>query len=68
MIRTKGLEDVPLSFGEIAVILVVALLIFGPSKLPQIGRAAGQTIQEFKKGMKQVIDEDREQKKIDAPK
>lgn len=58
----------PLSFGEIAVILVVALLIFGPSKLPKIGRAAGETIQEFKKGMKQVIDDDSERKKIDAPK
>ncbi len=56
----------PLSFGEIALILVVALLIFGPSKLPKIGRAAGETIQEFKKGMKQVIDEDGEQKKIES--
>lgn len=67
MIRTKGLGNVPLSFGEIAVILVVALLIFGPSKLPKIGRAAGETIQEFKKGMKQVVDDDHEQKKTDAP-
>jgi sec-independent protein translocase protein TatA len=30
-------------------ILVVALVIFGPSKLPEIGKAAGQTLREFKK-------------------
>jgi len=29
-------------------ILVVALIIFGPSKLPEIGKAAGQTLKEFK--------------------
>lgn len=47
-----------LGFGEVAIILIVALLIFGPSKLPKLGRAAGETLQEFKKGMKQVIDDD----------
>jgi sec-independent protein translocase protein TatA len=30
-------------------ILIIALVIFGPSKLPQIGRACGQTLREFKK-------------------
>ncbi|MCB6745926.1 twin-arginine translocase TatA/TatE family subunit, partial [Anaerostipes hadrus] len=45
-----------LSFGEILIILVVALLIFGPSKLPQLGRAAGQTLREFKKGVRDAID------------
>ena len=30
-------------------ILIVALVIFGPSKLPEIGKAAGQTLREFKK-------------------
>lgn len=47
-----------LSFGEIFIILVVALLIFGPSKLPQLGRAAGQTLREFKKGVRDAIDEE----------
>jgi sec-independent protein translocase protein TatA len=47
-----------LGFGEIAIILIVALLIFGPSKLPKLGRAAGETLQEFKKGMRQVMDDD----------
>ncbi len=30
-------------------IFVIALIIFGPSKLPEIGRAAGRTLLEFKK-------------------
>jgi sec-independent protein translocase protein TatA len=32
---------------EMAVIMVVALLIFGPKKLPEIGRSVGKTIRSF---------------------
>ncbi|MDD3254210.1 MAG: twin-arginine translocase TatA/TatE family subunit [Lachnospiraceae bacterium] len=35
---------------ELILILCIALVIFGPSKLPQIGRSLGQAITEFKKG------------------
>jgi sec-independent protein translocase protein TatA len=35
---------------ELLVILVVALLIFGAARLPEIGRALGKAISEFKKG------------------
>ncbi|MCP3761579.1 twin-arginine translocase TatA/TatE family subunit [Domibacillus sp. A3M-37] len=56
-----------LGFGEVAIILIVALLLFGPKKLPQLGRAAGQTLHEFKRGMKNVMDDDNdEKKKIDS--
>ncbi|OES43985.1 twin-arginine translocase TatA/TatE family subunit [Domibacillus iocasae] len=56
-----------LGFGEVAIILIVALLLFGPKKLPQLGRAAGQTLHEFKRGMKNVMDDDKdEKKKIDS--
>lgn len=36
-------------FGEIIVILIVALLVFGPKKLPEIGRALGRAGREFRK-------------------
>lgn len=34
---------------ELTVILVIALLVFGPKKLPEIGKGLGQGIREFKK-------------------
>ncbi|WP_084219912.1 twin-arginine translocase TatA/TatE family subunit [Jeotgalibacillus soli] len=54
----KELGILNLGFGEILIILVVALLVFGPKKLPQLGRAAGQTLHEFKKGMKNVMNDE----------
>ena len=35
-------------------LVIVALLIFGPKRLPQMGSAVGQTIKEFQKSMKQI--------------
>ncbi|MBE3569113.1 MAG: twin-arginine translocase TatA/TatE family subunit [Bacillales bacterium] len=52
-----------LGFGEIALIVIVALLIFGPAKLPQLGKAAGQTLHEFKKGMKGVLEDEEEEER-----
>jgi TatA/E family protein of Tat protein translocase len=37
-------------FPELMVILIIALIVFGPRRLPEIGKALGQTINEFKKG------------------
>ncbi|GHH99557.1 twin-arginine translocase TatA/TatE family subunit [Neobacillus kokaensis] len=36
-------------------ILVIALIIFGPSKLPEIGRAFGRTLSEFKSATKELV-------------
>ncbi|MDB4894107.1 MAG: Twin-arginine translocation protein TatA [Firmicutes bacterium] len=47
-----------LGFGEIALIVVAALLIFGPSKLPQLGKSVGEGIREFKKSIKSVTEDD----------
>ena len=38
-----------LGFQEIAVILVIALLIFGPRKLPEIGKTLGRSLGEFRR-------------------
>ena len=39
------------------IILVVALLLFGPKKLPELGRSIGQTMKEIKKSTKEIRDE-----------
>ncbi|WP_373896293.1 twin-arginine translocase TatA/TatE family subunit [Virgibacillus natechei] len=36
-------------------IVVLALIIFGPKKLPEIGKAAGQTLREFKNSTKDMM-------------
>ena len=51
-------------------ILTLALIIFGPKKLPEIGRAFGQTLKEFKKSTRELTDDvmkdiDEEKKKLD---
>lgn len=38
-------------------ILVVALLLFGPAKLPELGRAVGTTLKEFKKATKELTED-----------
>lgn len=50
---------------ELLVILVIALLIFGAGRLPEMGKAIGKTIQEFKKGMKEMKDSVKEDKEED---
>lgn len=42
---------------ELILILVIALVIFGPKKLPEIGKALGNAIREFKKHSSKVADE-----------
>jgi sec-independent protein translocase protein TatA len=41
-------------------ILIIALVIFGPSKLPEIGRAFGNTLKEFKKATNDLVNGDNE--------
>jgi len=41
-----------IGFPELLVILVIALLVFGGKRLPEIARSLGQAIHEFKRAMK----------------
>ncbi len=43
-----------LHMPELIIILVVALLIFGPKKLPEMGSSIGKSIKEFRKGMNEL--------------
>jgi sec-independent protein translocase protein TatA len=47
-------------------ILAIALILFGPSKLPQLGRALGDTLREFRNSTQNIAesDEQLEQNKV----
>ncbi len=47
------------SIGPIGLIMIVivALLLFGPSKLPELGKAFGKTLREFKNGTKELMND-----------
>lgn len=47
-------------------IILVALLLFGPSKLPELGRAFGRTLREFKNGAKEIMEDDSDRKEVRA--
>ncbi|GAA0297517.1 sec-independent protein translocase protein TatA [Gracilibacillus halotolerans] len=47
-----------MGFPGLILILVIALIIFGPSKLPEMGKAVGSTLKEFKKATKDILDDD----------
>ena len=52
---------------DLIVILVVALLIFGPKRLPEMGSAIGKSIKEFRKGMNELTaGKDKEETKAPA--
>ena len=50
---------------ELIIILIVALLIFGPKNLPKLGKSLGQTVKNVREGMEG--DEESETKKVEAP-
>src|SRR5712691_328333 len=56
-----------LHMPELIIILVIALLIFGPKRLPEMGSSIGKSIKEFRKGMAELTspkDEKEEEAKL----
>lgn len=43
---------------ELAVVLLIGLVVFGPGKLPEIGRAVGKSLHEFKKAASELSDKE----------
>ena len=46
-----------LGAGEIILILLVVLILFGAKKIPELAKGLGKGMSEFKKGLKDVEDE-----------
>lgn len=43
--------------GELGIVLLVVLLLFGPSQLPKMARAVGEALREFKRAQRELRDE-----------
>ena len=51
----------PLGIPELIIIFVVALIVFGPRKLPELGRSLGKSLSEFKRAsneLRSTLDEE----------
>ena len=51
----------PIGMPELLMIMVIALIIFGPRKLPELGRSLGRSLSEFKRAsneLKNTLDEE----------
>jgi len=54
-----------IGFPGLILIIILALIIFGPKKLPEIGKAAGQTLREFKKSTNDLMSDDEQSENTD---
>ena len=52
--RDRTIKMWNLGFPEIVIIFIVALVIFGPRKLPELGRSLGKGLSEFKKASNEL--------------
>ena len=52
-----------IGFPEMLVILAIALIVFGPNKLPELAKAFGKAMREFKKATEEVKESFREETK-----
>jgi TatA/E family protein of Tat protein translocase len=50
---------------ELMIILAVALLVFGPKKLPEVGRSIGKALREFRKTTDEIKGKFEEQIRVD---
>ena len=53
-----------IGFQEIVIVLIIALLVFGPKRLPELGRSLGKGIREFKES---ITGNDKDDEPDDAP-
>jgi sec-independent protein translocase protein TatA len=55
------------SMGEVLIIVVVGLILFGPNKIPEFARQCGRAVNMFKKGLREGMEDDETPKKALPP-
>ncbi|HAM36860.1 MAG TPA: twin-arginine translocase TatA/TatE family subunit [Elusimicrobia bacterium] len=50
-----------IGYGELLLIVLVGLLLFGPNKIPELARACGRAVNMFKRGMREGLEDDKNQ-------
>jgi len=72
MVGARYKEGVKAMFGlgyqELLLILLIVLVLFGASRLPELARSLGSSVKEFKKGVAEVKDEPAAAKKEEEKK
>ncbi len=54
-----------IGFPELLIILAVALLVFGPKKLPEVGRSIGKALREFRRTSDEIKEKIEEEIQVD---
>ena len=55
-----------IGLGEIIVLVVVVLILFGPNKLPELGKSLGKALGEFRRGLREGMDDKDTSSKSDS--
>jgi sec-independent protein translocase protein TatA len=55
-----------IGLGEILILVLVVLILFGPNKLPELGKALGKAVGEFRRGIREGFDEKETSSKADV--
>ncbi|MBW8060058.1 MAG: twin-arginine translocase TatA/TatE family subunit [Solirubrobacterales bacterium] len=53
---------------ELAIVLIIALVVFGPKRLPELGRSLGRGIREFRGSVTGSHDEPEQRGEVESPK
>ncbi len=57
-----------IGWQEILLLLLIALLLFGPKKIPDLAKSLGKGIREFKKGLHEIENPEEEKERDEAQK
>jgi TatA/E family protein of Tat protein translocase len=57
MVWYGGLGGMNIGPGEVVVVVLLALILFGPAKLPEIARGLGRALREFRRASQEITEE-----------